>query len=164
MDGNTFPASFWNLSAAYYAYLYAGLASQGIEIIGKSTLWSDPKDWPEVSLLDWKTGKPNARYWVLKLIRDNFGPGDALVGTEVVSAEQKPPVFAQGFIARDGERKVLLVNKSDRTFHVSMPGAKKGRAHFVDQTTGFEPAASVDLERGAMSLRGYGVAVVSLTR
>lgn len=38
---------------------------------------------PGVSLLDWETGAPNARYHVLKLLLDNFGVGDVLCETTV---------------------------------------------------------------------------------
>ena len=32
-------------------------------------------------MMNYNTGKPNARYWVLKLIKDNSHPGDTLVAT-----------------------------------------------------------------------------------
>ena len=32
-------------------------------------------------MIDWVNGKPNSRYWVLKVLHDNFGPGDKLVQT-----------------------------------------------------------------------------------
>jgi len=31
---------------------------------------------PSVTMIDWKNGKPNARYWVLSLLKDNFHAGD----------------------------------------------------------------------------------------
>ena len=34
-------------------------------------------------MMDWTTNKPNARFWVLKLIKDNFHPGDKMVETDV---------------------------------------------------------------------------------
>jgi hypothetical protein len=43
-------------------------------------------------MVDWNTGQPNARYWVLKLLRDNFGPGDKLVETSVGA----PHIYATG--------------------------------------------------------------------
>src|SRR5580692_6340400 len=55
------------------------------------------------------TGKPNARYWVLKLIHDNLGPGDALVNTDVAG----DGVVAQAFVTGRGKR-VLLINRSNR--------------------------------------------------
>jgi hypothetical protein len=37
-------------------------------------------------MVDWTNGKPNARYWVLKLVKNNFGPGDTLLGTVFTDA------------------------------------------------------------------------------
>ena len=38
---------------------------------------------PSVSLLDWTSGNGNSRYWVLRLLLDNFAAGDAIVNTTV---------------------------------------------------------------------------------
>lgn len=162
MIGDSLHDSFWNLSAAYYAYIYSNLAFQGIDIIGKSTLWSDPNDWPEVSLLNWKNGKPNARYWVLKLINENFGPGDKLVNTVVNSKSGVDPVFARGFITSEGVKKILLVNKSRENYNVKITGIRKGEVKYIDQTTGYEPPQSIDLRRSSVLLRSFGVAVVTI--
>jgi hypothetical protein len=121
-------------------------------------LWADASEFPDCSILDWKSGQPNARYWVLKLIRDNFGPGDKLVATQL----HLPYVFAQGFATRDGKRKVLLVNKRDRTFEVTVSGASGGHVEVVDQTTGSQPPAAMELSGGEVTLRGFAVAVVTL--
>ena len=45
-------------------------------MIGESQLVGYPSQFPSVSMIDWKNGKPNARYWVLSLLKDNFHPGD----------------------------------------------------------------------------------------
>ena len=150
------PNSYWNLSGAMYAYIYGRLANLGIDVAGESQLVGYPTQFPSVSMIDWKTGRPNARYWVLKLLRDNFGPGDELLGT-------RPPnryVYAQAFRTRDGKRKLLLVNKRDRSFAISVPGAAGGELHYVDQTTGFQPPATAHLASDQLRLRGLAVAVV----
>jgi len=44
--------------------------------------WGIPApQYPSVSLLSWRTGFGNARYWVLKLLIDHFAPGDLLFDT-----------------------------------------------------------------------------------
>ena len=48
-------------------------------------------------MIDWVNGKPNARYWVLKLIKDNFQPGDTLVET---TGDTSAGVTAQAFDTR----------------------------------------------------------------
>ena len=45
-------------------------------------------------MIDWDDAQPNARYWALKLIIDNFRPGDKLVETSSDSGY----VTAQAFV------------------------------------------------------------------
>jgi hypothetical protein len=108
--------------------------------------------------VDWNTGQPNARYWVLKLLHDNFGPGDKLVDTN----SGIPYVYAQGFVTRDGKQKLLLINKRDRNFDLSIPGSSGAEIVYVDQTTGFQPPATTHLNADQTTLRGLAVAVVTL--
>ena len=60
------PTGYWNLAAALYAYLYAETAKMGIDVVGESQLVGYPTQYPSVSLMDYNTGAPNARFWVLK--------------------------------------------------------------------------------------------------
>jgi hypothetical protein len=154
------PDSYWNLSGALYAYTYAELAKMGIEYAGESQLVGYPTQFPSVTMVDWVSGRPNARYWVLKLIHDNFGPGDKLIDTQIKS----PYVYALGVVTRGGKRKVLLVNKRDRGFTVSIPGAANGHVDVVDQQTGFHPPATSELHSDEVTLRGLAVEVVTLAR
>ncbi len=154
------PHGYWNLSGAVYAYVYAELAKLGIEYAGESQLVGYPTQWPSVSMVDWETGQPNARYWVLKLIHENFGPGDKLMATNMST----PAVYALGFITRDGKRKVLLVNKHDQTFVASLPGAAGGRWEVVDQQTALQPPAVSELLSDGVTLSGFAVAVVTMPK
>jgi hypothetical protein len=113
-----------------------------------------------VSLVDWVSGQPNARYWVLKLLHDNFGPGDKIVDTHM----NTPYVYATGVATRDGKHKVLLVNKRDRAFVVSVPGAATGHVDVVDQQTTFQPPAGGQLRTDDVALSGLAVAVVTLAK
>ena len=151
------PNSYWNLCGAVYAYLYGELARFGIDVAGESQLVGYPSQFPGVSMVDWNTGQPNARYWVLKLLHDNFGPGDKLVETDL----DVPYVYAQAFVTREGQRKLLLVNKRDRAFKVSFPASQGSAVTFVDQTTGFQPPMSAPLGTNTLTLKGYEVAVIT---
>ena len=157
-ESKPIPNSYWNLSGALYAYVYAELAKMGIEYAGESQLVGYPTQFPSVSMVDWETGQPNARYWVLKLLHDNFGPGDKLMETH----SNTRYVYALGVTTRDGKRKVLLVNKRDRTFVMSVPGAAGGHVDVVDQQTGFQPPAGGQLRNDNVTLGGLAVAVVTL--
>ena len=151
--------AYWNLSAATYAYVFAGLARLGIDAAGESAIPCGPGMWPSISLLDWETARPNARYWVLKLLHDNFAPGDKLVNTRITA----PNVYAQAFVTRDGRRKILLVNQRDRAVEIGLP-VTGAREDYVDQTTAFQPPAAAPLTGSILTLRGLAVAVVTLPK
>ncbi len=152
------PASYWNLSGAMFAYLFGELTHLGIDVAGESQLVGYPTQFPSVTMVDWITGQPNARYWVLKVLRDNFGPGDTLVE----SRSSTPYVYAMAVIGKDGQRRVLLINKRDRPAIVTVTGAKGGAEQFVDQTTGFHPPSLVVVDSDRITLGGYCVASVKL--
>jgi hypothetical protein len=151
------PDEWWNLSAAVYAYVYGNLARKGIDIAGESQLVGYPTQFPSVSMIDWKTGQPNAKYWVLKLLLENFAPGDKLVDTQVDLRE----VYAQAFLTHSGEKRILLVNKRQTSREVSISSLRSGRWQVVDKA--FEPASAAQLAGDRLTLQGFAVAVVRLT-
>jgi hypothetical protein len=153
------PPSYWNLSAAVYAYLYAQLAGLGVDVVGESQLVGYPTQFPSVSMIDWTTGRPNPRYWVLKLLRENFGPGDKLTETKL----DTPSVYAQAFITPQGKRKVLVINKRDRVAQLLLPGVTRAHMEVVDKDTGFNPPESSELTSAHLTLSGLAVAVVTLS-
>ncbi len=150
--------SYWNLSGALYAYLFGELAKMGIDVAGESQLVGFPTQYPSVSMVSWTDGKPNARFWVLKLLHDNIGPGDKIA--EIT--DDNPYVYAVAFSTRANKRRVLLINKRDRKFEVSVAGAAAGQISFVDQTTNFQPPATAKLSSDNVTLGGYSVAMVTL--
>jgi hypothetical protein len=154
------PESYWNLCGAVYGVLYGELARFGIDAVGVSHMVGYPSMYPGVSIVDWNTGQPNDRYWVLKLLHDNFGPGDKLVETHL----DIPYVYAQAFVTRQGQRKLLLVNKRDRAFEVSIPESQGSVVSYVDQSTSFQPPASAPMGEDHLTLSGFEVAVVNLSK
>src|SRR6202022_500918 len=111
---------------------------------GETQLVGYPTQFPDVSMVDWTNGKPNSRYWVLKLVKDNFGPGDTLLGTVFTDSAANfesmesmlAAVAAQAYRTSKGERKLLLVNKRNRTVELTLPAdADRGRVDTVDTST-----------------------------
>lgn len=151
------PDSYWNLSGATYAYVFGQLASLGIDIAGESQLVGYPTQFPTVSMVDWTTGAPNARFRVLQLLKENFGPGDKIVETN----SGTPYVYALGFLARNGQRKALFVSKRDRDIDLKLPAPAK-QVEYVDQTTKGAPPATQSLNGTQLKLHGLEVAVVTL--
>jgi len=151
------PDSYWNLSGALYAYVFGNLNELGIDVAGESQLVGYPSQFPSVSMVDWNTGAPNARYRVLELLKSNFQPGDKLVKTSSAS----PYVYALGAVAANGGRKLLLVNKRDRDIELTLPGPAS-EVLYVDETTKGGTPKREPLSGDKLTLRGLGVAVVTL--
>jgi hypothetical protein len=158
------PDSYWNAAGALYAYLYVELAKQGIEIIGESQLVGYPTQFPSVTMVDWRNGRPNARYWVLKLIRDNFGPGDRLVETNIKTADETSgtsDVWAQAFVTPAGDR-LLLVNRRNRTIPLRLPSDPRSPSlATVDGLTGGDAPRTSEARSDVVVLPPYAVAVAS---
>jgi hypothetical protein len=154
------PDSYWNLAGAEYAYIFVELTRLGIDVAGESQLVGYPTQFPSVSMVDWNNGKPNARLWVLKLLHDNFAPGDKIV--EFAFAPSDPYVSCLAVVTKQGKRRMLLVNKRDRSFDLSIPQVAGGQLDYVDVTTAFQPPASTKLSSDTLTLHGFSVAVLSL--
>lgn len=161
------PDSYWNLSAAMYSYIYNQVSHMGIEAVGMSSALAYPNTYyPSVTMMDWNTGQPNARYWALKLLIDNSGPGDKQV--ETTSSIQLAPwaavVDAQAYVTPADQRKILLINKRDRPFVVTIEGITGATEERVDQETHFHAAASETLDSDKVLLRGLAVSVITLPK
>jgi hypothetical protein len=153
------PDNYWNLSGSLYAYIYLELTKIGIEVAGESQMVGYPTQFPDVSMMNWKNGNPNARFWILKLLKDNFGPGDKLVNATYNNALG---VYVQGFITKKG-KKLLLINKKNIETPLQLPDeAKNAQISFVDITTGEKPPMKSQLTGNSITLRPYAVAVVLL--
>jgi hypothetical protein len=155
-DNESPPAAYWNLAGSLYAYLYINLARLGIDAAGESQLVGYPTQFPSVSMMDWVSDKPNARFWVLKLIKDNFHPGDQMVETSIGTRDLE----AQAFLTPAG-RRLLLVNKRNRAVQVALPNAEKATALTVDEQSGEDPARAVAPANGMIELAPFAVTVVS---
>jgi hypothetical protein len=153
------PAAYWNLAGSLYAYLYIELSQLQIDVIGESQLVGYPTQFPSVSMMNWQNNKPNARFWVLKLIKDSFHSGDTLVETKLAGAAEES-VAAQAFITPSGH-KLLLANKRDHAIEIPLPDAGAASALTVDLETGDGPARSDKLQGGKIKLEPFAVAVVS---
>ncbi|MFI5092904.1 MAG: glycosyl hydrolase family 39 [Candidatus Acidiferrales bacterium] len=156
--------AYWNLAGAEYAYIFGALTTMGIDVAGESQLVGYPTQFPSVSMVDWKDGKPNARLWVLKLLHDNCGRGDKLVEIAPFSssAPAQPYIYSLALVNKQGKRKILLINKRDRDFGVSVVGGAGGQLEAVDVTTGFQPPTGAKLASDEFTLHGFSVAVVTL--
>ena len=156
--GNSIPDAYWNLSGAMYAYIYVELSKLGIEVAGESQLVGYPTQFPDVSMINWKNSKPNARYWVLKLLKDNFGPGDKLVRTNSNSSQ----VVAQAFITSKG-KKILLINRRNKKIQMKLPvGTNKALMFSVDNFSKEKAPLQSNISGNMITLNPFAVAVINL--
>lgn len=155
---SSIPAVYWNLCAAFYAYVFAGLALRGVEVATLSMLPSYPGQFPDIAMLNWENGEPNARYLALKLIRDHCLPGDRIVQSSAGSGY----LLAQGYVSPSGERKLLLVNKCQEDFLIEMPEAQGSRLEIVDVRTPPNSTRVTTVEGPTFELGGFGVAALTL--
>jgi hypothetical protein len=152
------PDLHWHLSAAMHAYMFIQLARMGVEVVSSAELIDYPGQFAAITLVDWDSGKPNPRYWALRLLHDEIHPGDRLVST----TEPDGSVAAQGFLSKTGNKKLLLVNKRDRQFTVSVPGARGGALRVAGTAQGWSPAEESKLTGDSVLLDPFAVAVVTL--
>lgn len=151
------PPAYWNLAGAMYAEIYAQAAEMGIDVVGESQLVGYKSQFPSVTLIDYTNSEPNARYWVLKLLLGNFGPGDKLVATSASGAS----IAAQAFSTSRG-RRLLIINKRDREQTVTLPsGADAASIAFVAPSTGDHAPQSNPLAGPTLVLEPFEVAVVN---
>lgn len=157
------PQEYWNLSGALYAYLFIELSNLGIDVIGESQLVGYPTQFPSVSMMNWNNGKPNARYWVLKLIKDNFAAGDTLTNAWIAgNGSGRSDVSLQAFITKHG-KKILVINKRNKGVKIAIPSSFKGsRLTVVDVSTGDNEPAQLRIDSDALELKPFAVAVISL--
>lgn len=152
----TIPPLYWNLSGALYARSFLDLTKYGIDVAGESQLVGYPTQFPDVSMIDWINGKPNARYWTLKLLLDNFGPGDRLVQTEGNTGQ----LMAQAMETKRGKR-LLLINQRNRRVTVTLPAEFTAAAFsVVDGNTAEDPPTSGTIDGKTLTLEPFAVAVV----
>lgn len=171
---------YWNLSASVYAYFFIELTKEGIDVIGESQLVGFKTQYPDVSMIDPDNSKPNARFWVLKLIHDNFGAGDILVKTRL-EADRGGDIMAQGFVsggvgaitngsngagATGGAKttkKILILNKRNKTIRVQLPEGFKGAAvSTAEMSSGDNPPHQSILNADVIEMSPFAVSVITL--
>ncbi|HEV7621743.1 MAG TPA: glycosyl hydrolase family 39 [Flavisolibacter sp.] len=159
------PPEYWNLAGAMFAYSYIELMKMNIDVVGESQLVGYPTQFPDVSMMNWENGKPNSRYHVLKLIKENFGPGDKLVYTKMENLSDFWIVLTptvQAFNTKKGKR-ILLINRKNKEVYLQLPEHTKGAiATMVNTLTGDNPSVQATLENNSITLKPFEVVVLAL--
>ncbi|CAM4854706.1 unnamed protein product [Rotaria socialis] len=165
-----FPMVYWNAAAALYAYAWARISRQGIDVVGHSQLVGYPElpdlqlqpQFPSVALLNWTTGEGTAKYWTTKLLIETVDiDNDQAVVTETTDL-QGQNIFSQAFIGKNSRRWVLIINKRYANIDVFLPGCTGGRMQIINEASGFGPPTEVTLELSKITLSPFAVAVVHM--
>ena len=164
---------FYQMCGATYAYLFAKASPLGVQHFGMSQVVGFTgaslcegcaDEWPSTSMVDWYSGAPNARYWILKMLIEAFPTGVKTVHPTTSAAG----VAVQGYTV-GGVKKVLLVSTTDA--EMQYQAQERYSAKYVDNVTtgnGFScvGAACIGTQgvtaAGAFTLRAYAVAVLTL--
>jgi len=156
------PKRYWNAAAALYAYLFIEEAKLGVDIIGESQLVGYPSQFPSVSMMNYNTGKPNARYWVLKLIKDHIAAGASMVANREGDSYNTSDLDVQGF-AVAGRRMALLVNKLNSERDLEVPAEFSGaKISLVDEASGDDGIRNESISGSRLKLAPFAVAIVEL--
>lgn len=101
---------YWAASGASFAYLFSLLTQAGVTSVAMGMLSGfsaneelkyDLPFYPSMSLTDWATGEPNARYWVLKLLSEHIKP-DLEVHSAYSIREDSSEIFCAASDSRSG--------------------------------------------------------------
>lgn len=153
--------AYWNLSASVYAYFFIGLTKAGIDVIGESQLVGFPTQYPDVSMINYLNSKPNARFWVLKMIKDNIKAGDTLVET-AINGNTGDDITAQGFI-NGTDKKVLILNKRNKTIRLNVQGGFNGaKINTVDELSGDNAPIQSIINGDTIELKPFAVSLITL--
>ena len=113
-------------------------------------------------MIDYNNGKPNARYWVLKLIKDNFHAGDKLVAAKPGKGSDSSAVLVQGFLTSQG-KKVLLVNKTNSEKTLTLNSDLQNAASLtVDENTGDDEPRTGKVDGAELKLAPFAVSVLNI--
>jgi hypothetical protein len=132
-----------------------------------------PGQFPSVSMLDWTTGRGNARYWMLHALLQSVHSGDLLYRTTISasshSVSSHPDVEASADVAAqvywDGTAAtatLLVVNKRNAVASVTVADAC-GDALVVDEESGAGPARDVPLAEHVLTMLPYATAFIPVT-
>ncbi|WP_069385773.1 hypothetical protein [Cellulosimicrobium cellulans] len=131
------PHEYWALSASWQTYLWARCLELDVDLFGVAEFMDYPGMIPGTTLVDWETAEPNARYHALRLMVEHVRRGDRIVPT--VTGHPAFPdarVHAQGVVAADGTRTLVLVNKRDHPVDVEIGDwPARSTLRSVDSTT-----------------------------
>ena len=142
----------WNAAASLFAYAFATLAERGYLFVGQDQLvggtWPDNE--PAVTMLDWQSGEPNAKYWVTRLLAATVGSTASKQLHPISTGSDPSQLYALAYTllpparrpkggaeeAAAPTRGVLLINKRRAPATATLRGVSGGLASCVEVGAG----------------------------
>lgn len=156
--GPPIPPVYWNASGAVFAYIYLEAAKLDVDVVGESQLVGFPSQFPSVSMVNWTTGKPNARFEVLHLLHTYAIPGSERADTRFPGTD----IDAQALVTKT-RKTLLMVNKRDRAITVELPAAlAHGSSVTVDESTGGAWPQVTPLSGTTFTLTPFAVTAITV--
>jgi hypothetical protein len=151
------PPIYWSASGAVYAYVYIETARLGIDVVGESQLVGFPSQYPDVTMVDWTTGRPNARFEVLRLLHDNLTPGERMFRMGPFGYD----IDTAALESTSGVKKLLLVNKRNRDITLQLPPEfAHGSITTVDVSASTTRPAAQPWSSSTLTLPPFAVTVI----
>ncbi|MBB3051396.1 hypothetical protein FHS23_002419 [Prauserella isguenensis] len=156
------PEDYWALSATVQTYLWARCLTEAVDLVGIAEFAGYPEMIPGVSLVDWDSGEPNARYHALKLMVDHVKPGDRLVPTTAgFPGYPDARVHAQAVETATDRRLLVLVNKRDHPIDLQIAGWDgTSTLHSVEASNPEGTPVSYAVHDGYLTLPAHSSAVL----
>jgi len=154
--GPPIPAVYWNASGALFAYVYIEAAKLDIDIVGESQLVGFPSQFPSVTMVDWDTGVPNARFEVLRLLHEYTRAGTQRAATKFPGTD----IDALALFGSGGKQ-LLVVNKRNRPIVVNLPyDFARGSILTVDESTGNSRPVAKEQNGATLTLAPFAVSAL----
>jgi hypothetical protein len=120
-----------------------------------------PTQYPDVSMINYTNSKPNARFWVLKLIKDNIHAGDKLVTTGI-DGNGNGDIHAQAFT--NGKSKMVLVlNKRNKSTTLKLSKEFDGaKVSTIDAASGDDAAIVNKVNGDSIELKPFAVSLIEI--
>ena len=158
---------------SWFGYAVGLMAELGFLDVGQDQLAGGPPPDNEgvVSMLDWTTGQPNAKYFSVQMMAAAFGTGTkGVIGIEktLYPSTNTTEIYVLPFKrADDGARRLIICSKLSVPLNVTLTGGfcDNGKARVLEaaassDTPGFDPPVDRALVGGKIHLAAWALATV----
>ena len=163
-----------NLAASWFGYAVGNMAELGFMDVGQDQLVGGPSPDNEspVSMLDWHTGQPNAKYFSVQMLAAAFGTGTkGVVGVEkaLYPSTNTSAIYVLPYTRVDdgGSRRLIICSKLNHDMQLTIVGGwcERGTALVLEAkdgapSPGFDPPVDRQVVGGKIALGAWALATI----